>query len=260
MNVSVIVPSRLAANPMSADGNLWLDRAMQSIKHQDVSLPIDVLICVDPGMSGRVPPRFTEPGGRLDVHVIEGKQAGQAHALNAGLDGATGDVLAILEDDDYWCGNRLSLGLPLLERFDFVSSNQREIDEQANFCSVNDFATPSGWIWPRRLGLRFDPGYRWHLDNDVLGEVTRRGLKRAHQVEQGAADEFRRTVVPRPWLDNVANVGKATLVEIGQREPLINRTVHAGSGMARIAAEPAAKAQSDAEYDTLIRRYGVIPW
>jgi hypothetical protein len=42
--------------------------------------------------------------------------------------------------------------------------------------------------------------------------------------------------------------------------PLIRRLVHSGSGMARIAADPALQEVSRSESARVLARYGRIPW
>lgn len=255
MNVTVIVPSRLQVNPASESGNLYLDRALKSVTRQEGRERItQIIVCVDPGKAAAVPPRFTETSlDFVTVQVREAPEPGQAAALNVGVREARNDVLAFLEDDDYWEPRRLRYGLAVLEQgHDMVTSNQRVIDQDGNHIGIDDFPTPSGWLLRRAL-LRapaFDQSYRYHLDTEFLGWANSVGLKRAHIVEQNA-----------PWRDWLVNVRRhSAVVQAEEVLPLVVRTDNPRGGMARIRTDPGAMAVSQDEHRRMHESYGGVPW
>lgn len=248
MKVSVIVPTRLAVNPASGEGNLYLDRSLGSLKRQ-TRKPDEVIVSADPNQPpGMPPPRF------MDVAFTYDGGNSQARAMNAGVAAATGDVIVFLEDDDYFEPRYIETALAALEQgYSIVTSSKREVNEQGAFLRYNDYPSPSGWLmrrstWNSLAGL--DESYRWHLDNDFLGKATKAGEKRIHLVEANAP--------ARPWLVNVAKV--SAIAQTSDREPLVVRTANSKGGMARIATDPECAAQSQAEHARLEATYGGIPW
>jgi hypothetical protein len=243
VKVSVIVPTRLAKNPESGEGNLWLDRALSMVKRQTVK-PVEVVVC--PGEGDRLPERFSD--------VIYAAGNSQAHAMNRGARKSTGDVIAFLEDDDYWEPRWLEYALAAIDSgYSIVTGSQREVDTRGGFIRYNDYPSPSGWVmrrstWNALGGV--DESYRWHLDNEFLGKATKANERRVHLVENDAP--------PRPWLVNVAK--RSAVAKTGEREPLIVRTRNPAGGMERIAREPELAAQSQAEYARLVETYGEVPW
>src|SRR5688572_16164682 len=81
-----------------------------------------------------------------DIVIVEGGQASQASALNAGLAAADADAIAILEDDDQWQPNFLEQALAAFEVADFVSSTQLAVLVNGEVLRIFDFPTPSGWV------------------------------------------------------------------------------------------------------------------
>jgi glycosyltransferase involved in cell wall biosynthesis len=273
VKISVIVPSRLAVNPVSEHGNLFLDRALMTIRRQSVYAAHDVQLIVGLDADGPEPPgRFT------DVTFVRSDGKGQAKAVNAAAAVATGDVLAFLEDDDYWYPRKLELQLPHLERLyswtqdkegslrrstevessigrDLVSCNSREIDEYANFVRVNNFPTPSGWIMKRGLWEKiggFDESFRWHVDTEWLGRANAAGATRLHLINEGNLDE-------RKWLPNIAQYSGVVALS-DEPEPLVGRLVNPAGGMATIARDPVAQAESRREHERFLQKWGEVPW
>src|SRR6185295_3252118 len=228
-------------------GSLYLSRAIASVRRQAVMSDAEIIV----GLSDV--PGFTHES----INYVVAKEPGQAAALNAAV-GVAGDfdLLAFLEDDDYWEPRKLEYQLEGIKAgYDLVTSNQREVDPEGNFIRVNDFATPSGWLMTRQAWEKvgpFDPAFRWHLDNDWLGRFNRSGLKRLHMVEAGA------NVNPHPWLQNVMQFSKAATTE--EREPMVVRTINPKGGMAKIQGAPTAARESYEEHRVLIERYGCVPW
>jgi glycosyltransferase involved in cell wall biosynthesis len=256
--LSVIIPSRLER----AEGGLFLERAVASVQGQALQSPLDLelLVGVDAGAAAA-------PGlaARLGARLIESEGRSQAAALNAAMAAASGDYVAFLEDDDQWRPDFLPTALSVLKDFDFVSSTQLEVDPGGQILRINDFATPSGWIMRRavldKIGP-FDGTYRFHLDNDWLGRLGRTEFRRAHLVEATAPVDYTMAQQVRPWLANMIAWARppVTLARHGSPWPCVIRLVHPGSGMQKVAADPALLAQSNGEYERLKAAYGDVPW
>ncbi len=267
MKLSVIVPSRLAVNPASHTDNLYLDRALTSIQRQtDTSLEVEVIVALDERpwslplmferksrMARGLPARFHD-GVVRTVAPPKGHR-GQAAAVNAGMKAATGELLAILEDDDQWYPEKLAYQLPLLKDHDFASCNQREVDVYTNFQRVNNFATPSGWLMKREVWEKVGPmdeTFKWHVDTEWLGRLNRTGLKRVHLINSGERD-------PRGWLPHIAKHSEV-VEHLDVTEPLVARTVNPDGGMSRIAKDPEAAAESETEHQIMLFTFGEVPW
>lgn len=250
MKISVITPSRLAVNPNSPDGNLWLDLSLSSVKWQTVFGQHDVQLCVgiDPGLDS--------PPARFDGITFALGKGSQASAVNAAVRASTGDVLAFLEDDDTWEPGKLAYQLPLLEHFDFISCNQREVaEDRMTWLRVNDFPTPSGWVMKRALWDELggmDDSFRFHVDTQFLGKLNAAGKKRIHLVEE--QPDWQK----RPWLGYVSK--HSIIATTQEREQLVQRTVNSKGGMARIQADPAARAVSEEEHRRMVEMFGAVPW
>jgi glycosyltransferase involved in cell wall biosynthesis len=163
-----------------------LDKAFQSIAKQAAldKVEIEIIVALDQG--AQPPASFVCPA---NVRFVESHGHSQCAALNAGVQQARGEYLAFLEDDDAWHPYYAATAMAAIAHGDFVSSTQLELDEQGAVVRINDFATPSGWTMPmstwQAIGA-FDETYRFHLDNDWLGRLTRSGAKRIHMVEATA--------------------------------------------------------------------------
>ncbi len=262
MKISVIVPTRLQKNPFPLCDELYLDRALMSVRRQWCwnAHEWEIIVATDPGRGKDVPERFTSDPV---IRVLEAKRASQACAVNAGVEASTGDVLAFLEDDDLWRGEKMLVQLRFIgQGYDFVSCNQREETAIGHpqgsgiFVGVNDFPTPSGWVMPRRMWEKVGPldeSFRWHVDTEWIGRLNASDAVRAHVVE---------TLDPnakfRPWLANVAQRSTVFACEIPV--PLVTRTINPQGGMSTIASNPEATAQSRAEHEAMMRRFGGVPW
>lgn len=263
MIVSVVIPSRLAAiDPAAPEGPRYLDRALAAVQSQSLlatpGARLQVVVGVDPGMGEAARARL--PAG---VEVAEAAAPSQADALNAALAEVRGDLVAFLEDDDSWSPGFLAQAHALLEHCGFVSSTQLEVTPAGEVLRIFDMATPSGWVMPRatleRVG-RFDPSFRWHLDNEWLGRLGECGLARVHLVEATAPLRAQDIMQSRPQLAALIEHGRrVALSRHGSPWPLVLRTCHPGSGMARIATDAGVGAASRAEYQRLTERYGRIP-
>jgi hypothetical protein len=246
VRVSVIVASRLQPRPGAGSDALWLDRALRSGARQSAApdLDLEVVVGLDPG--AQLPPRLA------GVVAAPASRPGQAAALNAAVAAAGGDVLAFLEDDDYWEARRLAYGLARLGRYDLVTSSQREVDADGGFVGLNDYPTPSGWLLGRTAWEAvgpFDEGFTF-VDSEWLGRANAAGLRRLHLAEAGAPD--------RPGLRQVAQY--SALASTAERDPLVLRTANPDGVMGAARADAAMRARREADVRRLVERFGGIPW
>ena len=204
---------------------------------------LEIVVGLDPSAS---PPRHVS-----GVRFAHGSAHSQAHAINAAVAAAEGDVLAFLEDDDLWLPRRLEYGLDYLRRYDLVTSNQVEVTTEGMFKRIFDFPTPSGWLLRRstwELLGPLDETLRFHIDNEYLGRINARKLRRVHLVERSAETSSSKLV----HFSDIALTSEP--------RPLVTRTMNDRGNMARIEREALAKEQSSAEHALLRSRYGYMPW
>jgi hypothetical protein len=255
VRVSVVIPSRTQPNQ-----GRFLTRSIGSIRAQVLRSAVDfeIIVSID---RGAAPPTND---GLEGVRFIEADSRGQAAALNAGAAVAHGDYLGFLEDDDEWHPEKTAYALRVLERCDFVSSTQLEVDESGNALRVNDFPTPSGWFMPMRSWHRigpFDTNYRWHLDNEWLGRLGNSGLRRMHLVEACTLREAE-VLSKRPHLAQCLRAGGPNVRLCGHAAdlPLVRRMTHAQSGMGQIERNESVRAEARAEGHRLLDRFQRFPW
>jgi hypothetical protein len=267
MKIAIITPSRLKLSTLAGDensGTYFLEHAVQSAAAQQVERPVELrfFVGVDPGTE--IPARLAEQQHLTFVHS---DRKTQVAALNAALHAVdeSWDLVGFLEDDDRWLPQYLPVAINALERFDFVSSTQLEVDEAGEAVRINDFPTPSGWLMRRstfhQVG-EISMWSKWHYDNEWLGRLAETGLRRGHLVEATAPATLMDAVQVRPWLANVLRLGgpNIQLVRHGYVLPLVRRLVHPGSGTSQVGGGALAKQESDAELHGLVDRFGRIPW
>ena len=252
--ISVVCPSRLDGHGRADRRSYYFERALRSVREQSVSASYDweIILAVDPG-NGR-----KAEGLLPDGQVVEGERPGQAAAVNAGVRRASGDLIAMIEDDDVWHGRKIELQLLAMSQqpshdCQFVSTNQFEVDESGNVVRVNDFPTPSGWLMHRALWNLVGPineTYRWHVDSEWLGRLNCTPTPRLHLVERS-----------RPVRRDVLNLARRTQVwETREATPLVRRMVNPNGGMSRIARDRECNRQSREELGRLVHLYGGLPW
>ena len=231
MTISVVIPTREHVNP--ATGRPYFERAVASAEAQVGDFQVNATVGVD---------RSPAP-------------IGQAKIVNEVVARCDGDFLAFLEDDDTWDPNKLSVQLPLLEHFDLVTCNQREVNERGAFLSYSYYPTPSGWLmrrstWDLVGGL--DERLRFHVDTDWLGRANQVGLRRVHIVQATADTKIGN------WTTNMT----ASSIVVGPLpEPLVTRTIRDGSITGRIKRDREFRIRSDLDYQTIRRRFGgSLPW
>jgi glycosyltransferase involved in cell wall biosynthesis len=100
--VSVIVPAYQAER--------FLDETIRSVEAQDHS-PVEVIV-VDDGSTDRT----AEIAAKRTVRLLRRAHRGPAAARNAGIAVAAGEFVAVLDADDLWPVDRLSLQVAYLER------------------------------------------------------------------------------------------------------------------------------------------------
>lgn len=254
--LSVIVPSRTQPRQTA-----FLQTALRSVRAQTAcrAIAIEVLIGIDLGETA--PAEIVNQPG---VRFVEGYARSQVAALNAALRASTGAFVAILEDDDRWAPNYLELMLDLASHAPFVTTNEIEVDEAGMPRSISDCATPSAWLLRRELWDQvgaFDDAHRYHFDCDWLGRVRESGVTRVHVVDSQAPLEPDALTRKRPFLAEIIRQNAAS-IRLARHElpvPLVVRMRHPAAGMEQIATQAEAAAQSRAEMERLIARYGNIP-
>lgn len=262
--LSVLIPSR--AGPRQHE---FLMRATQSVLFACQGEPWDpeIIIGLDPDVTAH-----SDFGNFV---WAEADKPSQAAALNACAAKATGEYLAVLEDDDWWHPCRLAAAKSFLSEFDFLSSTQLEVTDFDGSAApktvrINDFATPSGWLMTRRcweIVGPFNEDYRYRLDNEWLGRLGNSGLKRAHLVECTAPADLATCMDVRPWLANVIKYGRKGFEHVApvlrrhtEAYPLVTRLVHPESGMGQLERDPQKASVAQREEMQLRYRFGYIPW
>ena len=255
--LTIIIPSRKQEKQFS-----FIQRATESVRKQSIAnqFAITFLVGVDKGC--RLEPAISEI---LGVQCIESGGASQAKALNVVIRQVHEGYVAFLEDDDQWMPDYLNFAMKAIALCDFVSSTQAEFNEADELIRVNDFPTPSGWFMPastlKKVG-EFNESYRFHLDNEWLGRLSERRLKRIHMVEATAPINPQYIYQVRPWLWNLLNLS-AGFCGVSRHQspyPLVKRLVHSKSGMAQIASNEELFKISQNENERLVQRFGRTPW
>lgn len=273
MKIGVVIPSRLQVNPASPRGNLYLKRAIDSVRMQTVAGQHDIRIVVGVDDDGE------DLKHTINADVVVGGHS-QAEAVNAAaaeaLRGGV-EVLALVEDDDHWHTQKLDAQLAaLVQGYDFVSCSQREVTPDGDYVRVNDFATMSGWLMPAATWYdvgQMDETFKWHIDTEWLGRLNADGKKRLHLAEHGAVEQRLHFIerpggppgnqmgwhITRDWLKNVARRSAVATTD-GLLEPLVTRTVNTKGGMARIASDAVAAAESKEEHMRMLEQFKEFPW
>jgi glycosyltransferase involved in cell wall biosynthesis len=255
--LTVIIPSRKQEKQI-----YFIQRATESVRKQTIANQFEITFIVGVDKGCGFDPTISDI---LGVSCIESDGASQAKALNSAIRQVQEGFVAFLEDDDQWMPEYLNYAMHSIEHYDFVSSTQAEFDENDEFLRINDFPTPSGWLMPvttlNNVG-QFNEGYRFHLDNEWLGRLSERGLKRVHMVEATAPIYPQYIYQVRPWLWNILNLsaGFCSIARHQSPYPLVKRLVHSKSGMAQIASNEELFKISQNENERLIQRFGRTPW
>jgi glycosyltransferase involved in cell wall biosynthesis len=162
--VSVVIPTR--------DRTHLLERAIASVQNQDYRGPIECIVVFD----GETP---TDPwiGTRADrsIRVLENERTpGPAGARNTGIAGATGELIALLDDDDEWDPRKVTTQAELLAaRRDAVvaSCGIRVVNRGRSFLRIpgTDTVTHAGLVGSRRSELHTSTLMFRRSDLDRIG-------------------------------------------------------------------------------------------
>jgi hypothetical protein len=106
-----------------------------------------------------------------------------------------------------------------------------------------------------------DPEYRFHLDNEWLGRLSRTDFRRLHLVEATAPITHEDAQNYRPWLASLIKNGgmHSALRRTKSFQPLVERGVHREQNMAKISRDSDYAAQSAEETQRLVKQYGYMP-
>jgi len=108
VSVSVVIPSI---------GSSYLVEAISSVLQQTIR-PLEILVCLD-GVQRPVSEELKSllASSSIPIYWIELPHFGQpAQPRNVGVQLSKGDVVAFLDDDDYWAPKKLELQIPLLTK------------------------------------------------------------------------------------------------------------------------------------------------
>ena len=257
-SIDIVCPSR-----SSKQQTFFINRMIKSVKQNSHFELVDLrfLICLDNECS------ISLPNHDVDIIVVNSDGYSQAKALNAGLRNSTSDFIAIIEDDDQWNRDFLKTAIKAFEtrELDFISSNQIEVGMNGNIIRINDFPTPSGWVFRKKVIEQvgyFSEDFKWHLDNEFLGKINKSKIRRGHLIEKYAPIDINLARQVRPWIANIYDScrGNIEFLRHQNHEPLIVRQVHPESGMYRIARDKKLKEEADIETIKLRNMYGNVPW
>jgi glycosyltransferase involved in cell wall biosynthesis len=253
VRLSVVIPSRLQRS-RAASGALLIERALASVERQTLRLDVEILVGLDHGVA---PPEHLRERRLAWCNAPRG--SGQAGALNAALAQAQGDMLAVLEDDDWWGPRHLEFAIPRLDDFSFVSTVSLIYDENGAYQGIKDFPTPSGWIMRRSLWAEIGPfneEYRYHLDSEWLARLNRTGHRRCHLVE--ATARLSRLGLWRRDLRHFYTYAPAgsRLDRLDGAPPQVHKLLNRGGGTSQIAAGGGAQDRSRAERRRLDAQFG----
>ena len=150
-SVSVVVPTI---------GRPELVRALRSVRAQRTAARVELIVVHD-GRPGTELP--TEVAGLADQVLRTAGRVGGSRARNLGIAAATGDVVALLDDDDEWLPNKLEAQLALLRdasdpartvvagrqlyrqppQWHRVAARARPVDRARRACRALSVSTPS---------------------------------------------------------------------------------------------------------------------
>ena len=261
--ISVLIATLLRPDPRAGrSGRSWLESALRSVMAQEILLRgwrLEVLV----GLDGKAPEpddglrrrvgAMTPPGVR--VGWLRAARPGQAAASNALARAATGEMLAFLDDDDFWDPRWLAIAADFVGRFDLMSSSQNLVDLTGRRVAVFDFAVPSTWVMRRGLWDEvggMDEGLWCHTDTDFLGRVNAAMGRRLHFVERGAR------AWRGPMLEEVAR--RSAIAETCDNAPLVTRSVNPGGITETIRRDGQAGRSSERAHEILLERYGHYPY
>lgn len=148
MSISVVIPTYCRAE--------FLQQAVDSVLSQGV-LDLEVIV-IDDGSTDDTMERMRAYGTRIRYERQENQ--GLSTARNNGMTLATGDYIALLDDDDWWMPGKAKLQMAILER------NPELAGVFSNFTIYrdDDDLTPNG------MQTWYEPPMNW---NEVMGPSRR---------------------------------------------------------------------------------------
>ncbi|HEX8030338.1 MAG TPA: glycosyltransferase family A protein [Vicinamibacterales bacterium] len=134
INVSVVIPVYNAAPTVA--------RAIESVLAQ--THPAWEIIVVDDGSTDGSADRVMRVAGAA-VQLIRQDNGGAARARNVGIARATGDVIALLDADDWWDREKLAQQVTVFERhLDLVATSSNwQWDPAARMAQAGGFSLPA---------------------------------------------------------------------------------------------------------------------
>lgn len=131
--VSVIIPAYNAERSI-AD-------ALQSVLQQDGMFELEIIV-IDDGSTdstSKIVESYISAGNN-NIKLIKQKNKGVATARNVGIRNASGEYLAFLDSDDFWCVNKLELQIDFLKKMEYSLVGG---GYQGRFLSTDEFINVS---------------------------------------------------------------------------------------------------------------------
>jgi glycosyltransferase involved in cell wall biosynthesis len=114
----------------------FIERAIISVLEQDMAMDEVEILVVDDGSTDRTPEVARQFERR--VRLVRKPNGGQASAFNLGLAQLSGDIVAMLDGDDWWEKEKLRLVLDAFQRhpaIGAVGNSLNEVDADGNILS-----------------------------------------------------------------------------------------------------------------------------
>ena len=98
----------------------FIEQAIVSVLEQDFPASDTQILVIDDGSTDRTPAivRKFEPSVRL----IRKPNGGQASAFNVGIAEAGGEIIAFLDGDDWWAGQKLSFAIDAFDKYPDIAA------------------------------------------------------------------------------------------------------------------------------------------
>jgi glycosyltransferase involved in cell wall biosynthesis len=132
----------------------YIEEAIESVLSQDFPEERREVLVVDDGSEDDTEERVKKFGAR--VRYLRKANGGQASALNAGMAAARGEIVALLDGDDYWLPGKLRRVVEEFARWPeagMVYHRVRELDTRTGEQKEGAFAAVSGDVPASRKAL-----------------------------------------------------------------------------------------------------------
>jgi len=150
----------------------FIKQCLNSVRSQDYPLDLIEIIVVDDGSTDNTSEVLSSFGDR--IHAIHQENAGQAAAINRAMEIAKGQIIALLDADDEWYPNKLSM---VVSQF---------ADEEVGMVHHPMNILENGVVVRRQLGQKLSSGW--------IGEAA---LNSQFNRNSTSALTFRREVLER---------------------------------------------------------------